>query len=91
MSTAGGLPEPRFELLVDQLFAQAMIELGEIPNPVTGRSGVAVDRARFTIGMLGVLEEKTRGNLTPAEARRIEQALAALMPKLAAAETGGDD
>ena len=34
----GALPEPAFGLLVTQLATQAMIQLGDAPNPITGES-----------------------------------------------------
>ena len=72
------LPEPRFAVMVNQLYTQAMIELGVIPNPLTRESSVAAPRALFTIQMLEVLHQKTVGNLDPEELVHLERALAEL-------------
>jgi len=61
------LPEAGFTLLVAQFGAQARIELGELPNPVTGKTEVSLKRAKFTIDLLQVMRDKTEGNLTPEE------------------------
>ena len=70
------LPQPSLELLITQLAAQALMQLGEAPNPLTGAPEVALPRARFTIGLLEVLEQKTRGNLDLEEQRFLGESLA---------------
>lgn len=61
------LPEPSFVLFVSGLATQALIALGEIENPITHRKEKNLAQARFTIDTLNILEEKTKGNLTPDE------------------------
>ncbi|MSR73945.1 MAG: DUF1844 domain-containing protein [Planctomycetes bacterium] len=73
--SAEELPEPAFEHLVLQLFTTAGIELGEMPNPVTGETHVSLPRARFNIGMLEMLQEKTEGHLTAEEEKLLKHAL----------------
>ncbi len=46
---------------------QAMIFLGEIPNPMTGKSEKNIRQAKFIIDTLLMLKEKTKGNLTDQE------------------------
>lgn len=46
---------------------QAMIALGKIENPITKKVEKNLEQARFLIDTLGVLEEKTQGNLSPEE------------------------
>ena len=82
--TDQGLPEPTFEVLVTQFAAQALMQLGEAPSPLTGRPEVALHRARFTIGLIEVLEAKTRGNLDPQQDRFLKEALARVRAKYAA-------
>lgn len=52
---------------VTTLAYQAMVFLGEIPNPVTNESQKNLDQAKFLIDTLIMLREKTRGNLTKQE------------------------
>ncbi len=46
---------------------QAMIFLGEIPNPMTGKSEKNMRQAKFIIDTLLMLKDKTKGNLTEQE------------------------
>jgi hypothetical protein len=56
-----------FTELLRMLSTQALMYLGQIPDPQTGKGIIALDMAKVHIDLLGVLEEKTRGNLTPDE------------------------
>jgi len=49
------------------LATQAMINLGEIKDPVSNESILNIDGARVFIELLEELEIKTRGNLTDEE------------------------
>jgi hypothetical protein len=71
--TAGG-DENRmdFTSFVLSLATSAMMQMGEIPDPVTGRPGENLEAARQTIDVLDLLKEKTRGNLTADENRVME-------------------
>lgn len=71
----GALPSPTFTFLVSNFATQALIELGEIKNPVTQTKGVAPDRAKFTIDLLQVIRDKTAGNLDAAEQKFVDAAL----------------
>jgi len=75
------LPNPSFQLLTAQFVTQALIELGEVPNPMSGETEVALPRARFTIDMLQIIRDKTEGNLTPEELQNLESALFELRRK----------
>lgn len=71
-----GLPRPDFAALVISLGHSALFHLGLVPDPQTGRHGARdVALARQTIDTVEMLEEKTRGNLTPDEARLLEDLL----------------
>ncbi len=61
------LPPASFALLVSSLATQAMMSLGQFPDPFENKPVVRLEAARHTIDMLAVLEEKTKGNLTPDE------------------------
>jgi hypothetical protein len=49
------------------LATQAMIDMGEIQDPVTRESRDDLEGAALFIELLDVLETKTKGNLTTAE------------------------
>ena len=75
---AEAIPEPNFGMLVSMLTTQALQYLGAFPDPETGRPIVAPPYAKLHIDLLTVLEEKTRGNLTPEEAKEIAEILTEL-------------
>ncbi|MCD6134379.1 MAG: DUF1844 domain-containing protein [Candidatus Omnitrophica bacterium] len=64
-----------FNLLVSSLAMQAMISMGKLENPVTKKIEADLEQARFLIDTLGVLEEKTKGNLTSEESHFLEESL----------------
>jgi hypothetical protein len=78
------LPEPSFDVLVDVLAAPCLVHLGIAPNPVTGKQERDLDQAKWTIDLLHVLEEKTRGNASAAEKSRLDQILHQLRQAFAA-------
>jgi hypothetical protein len=57
------------------LSTQALMCLGEIPNPVTGNPEADLGAVRELIDIIAMLQEKTRGNLDAAEARLFEKIL----------------
>ena len=81
MTGDGDLPEPTFEILVTQLAAQVLMQLGEVPSPLSGRPEVALDRARFTLGLIEIIEATTRGNLQPQQDRFLKETLARVRAK----------
>jgi len=69
-------PEPAtLALLVSSLATQAVISLGEVENPFTKKRETRLPEARFHIDMLEMLEQKTKGNLTPEEAQMLQSLL----------------
>lgn len=58
--------QPSFEHLVTMLTSQALMYLGQIPDQ-SGRGVVALDIAKMQIDLLGVIEDKTKGNLSSEE------------------------
>ncbi len=60
---------------------QAMIFLGEIPNPMTGQNEKNLRQAKFIIDTLLLIKEKTKGNLTDQENAFIEGTLYELQMK----------
>ena len=78
---AGGDPldDPAsFLSLIMSLASNAASSLGMMPHPVTGESGVDLKTAKHWIDVLGMLEQKTHGNLDEQEAQVVESLLADL-------------
>ena len=70
------LPKPDFASLAISLGHSVLFHLGLVADPQTGRKGERdLPLARQTIDLVEMLEEKTRGNLTPDEARLLEDLL----------------
>ena len=74
----GTAESPLFKELVMQLATSCMLSLGQIPNPMTRRTEVDLASAGIGIDMLSALQEKTRGNLAPAERDLLNDLLAQL-------------
>jgi hypothetical protein len=72
------LPEIDFSAFIFSLSTSALFHLGEVPDPVTQERKKDLPLAKQTIDILGMLKEKTRGNLAPAEEKLIENILADL-------------
>ena len=72
----GATGEPvTFSTFVLGLSTQALLHLGEVPNPVTHALETDLESARQVIDILGMLAEKTRNNLEPGEQSLLESAL----------------
>jgi len=69
------LPEINFSTFVIGLSTQALMHLGEIANPVSGNVEIDVPTAKQMIDILGLLKDKTRGNLNASEDRLMEDIL----------------
>ena len=72
---AAGAPAPvTLEHFVQQLYVSALIQMGAGAQEGQ-RPQVDIMGARSTIDLLGILAEKTRGNLTPQEDRMLQTVL----------------
>src|SRR5262245_16538255 len=69
------LPGASISFLFGTLATQALIALGLLPHPATNKAEKELDQAKHFIDTLGVLEEKTKGNLTPDEKKQLEAIL----------------
>ncbi len=74
----GLLPELDFSTFILSLSSSALMTLGVIENPVTKQKEKDPAVAKQTIDLIALLKEKTAGNLTEAEAKLIDDALAEL-------------
>ena len=73
-----GVPKADLTSLLVMLYGDAMANLGQAPDPTSGRPHVDLDQARFAIDLLAMLQEKTRGNRTPDESAVLEEMLTTL-------------
>jgi Domain of unknown function (DUF1844) len=64
-----------FSTFVLGLSTQALLHLGEIDDPATGRVERDLAAAKHVIDILGILKDKTRRNLEQAEERLLEAVL----------------
>ncbi len=69
------LPPASFESLVSMLVTQALAALGQIPLGDKQEPVVMLDHAKHYIDLLGMLEEKTKGNLSAGEANMLKNVL----------------
>ena len=56
-------------------YTQSLVLLGEVPNPYTNKKEEDLEAARHTVDILGMLQEKTKGNLSPEENQLLESVL----------------
>jgi len=68
------LPTLDFSTFVLSIIGTAYVHLGDAPNP-EGGSERNLPLARQDIDLLGLLQEKTKGNLTGEEERLLDSAL----------------
>ena len=73
--TDAALPHIDFATFVLSLSHSVLMHLGEAPHPEDDKTRVDLPLAKQTIDLLGLLEEKTKGNLTGEEERLITQIL----------------
>jgi hypothetical protein len=69
------LPPISFATFILSLSSGALVQLGELPDPFTQKIEKNFTAAQQTIDILGLLEEKTKGNLTPDESGVLEEIL----------------
>jgi hypothetical protein len=68
-------PGVDFTMLINAMAEPALLFLGEIEHPGTGRPTVDLERARIQIDMLDLLRVKCRGNLRAEEEGLLERIL----------------
>ena len=72
------MSDPRFIGLVHSILSSAEASLGELESPLTNRlasqGALARRTAERSLGLLAMLEEKTRGNLDETERATLHQA-----------------
>ena len=78
------VPPASFINFLGGIGAQGLIHVGALPHPVTGERAVDRELARYTVELLTILEEKTRGNRSEEEERYLTGMVADLRTKFAA-------
>ncbi|NQT69635.1 MAG: DUF1844 domain-containing protein [Desulfobacteraceae bacterium] len=69
------LPEINFATFIFSLNSSVLVHLGIIDDPASGKKVKNLILAKQTIDILGMLEEKTRGNLTEDEKSMLKHML----------------
>ncbi|MGD0399670.1 MAG: DUF1844 domain-containing protein [Syntrophobacteraceae bacterium] len=71
----GPLPQVTLATFIFSLSSSALVHLGEIPEPETNQTLVDLPIAKQIIDTLGMLQEKTKGNLDQDEERLLKSVL----------------
>ncbi|MDJ0780412.1 MAG: DUF1844 domain-containing protein [Desulfosarcinaceae bacterium] len=69
------LPEINFATFVVSLNSSALMALGLVADPITKKTTKNLELAKQTIDILGMLKEKTQGNLTSDEENMLRSVL----------------
>lgn len=72
---AGPMPEVTFSAFIISLASAALVGLGEVPDPSTGRVTRDLLLARHNIDVLEMLRQKTEGGLNAKERALLDQIL----------------
>lgn len=66
------LPKPTLITIATTFAQQAMVAMGILPNPITGKSVFMLNQAAHLIDAVDLLIEKTEGNRTEIETRTLD-------------------
>ena len=66
------MPQINFPTFVLSMNASALVHLGAIDDPATGKKAKNLPMAKQTIDILSMLEEKTKGNLNSDEEQMLK-------------------
>lgn len=69
------LPEINFSTFIISLSTQALMHLGEIADPLSGKVNTDIPVAKQMIDIIGMLRDKTNGNLNAGEERLTKEIL----------------
>lgn len=79
-----------FPAFLISLATTAAVHFGDVPDPATGQTQPAnLPAARQLIEILGMLQEKTQGNLTPDETKLLDDLLYELRMRFVQAQQSG--
>ncbi len=74
----GGVAQVDFSTFIFSLFSSALIQMGDMADPITGQMENNLQAAQQTIDILDILARKTEGNLSGEEDRLLKNASAEL-------------
>lgn len=72
------LPKPTLIMIATTIAQNAMVSMGILPNPATGKSVFLMHQATYLIDSIDVLFQKTEGNRTEEETRTISNIISEL-------------
>lgn len=75
------MPGADFAGFIVSLAHTAMVNMGEMPDPSTGTVTKNIEQARYTIDLLDMFVEKTKGNLTQEESMLLTRVISDLKLK----------
>ena len=76
------IPEATLLNFLSGLGSQGLMQLGALPNPLTGERSINVPYARYTVQLLTVLKAKTEGHRSGEEEQYLVTMLADLNDRL---------
>lgn len=79
------MPEPDFPMFISGMGMQALMHLGELENPLTQKKEKDIVQTKYIIDILGLLQEKTKNNLSDQEEKLLEGLLYDLRMKYVSA------
>jgi hypothetical protein len=82
------MPEPDFTSFIFSIATTAQMSLGGIQHPDTGKVEQNLPAAKQMIDILGIMKDKTKGNLTKDEETLLESALYNLRMQYVRAKEG---
>jgi hypothetical protein len=68
----GEMPPASLSLLISMFATEALMSLGQIPHPVSGKHEADLVQAKHLIDLLQVLEDKTKGNRDEEESAMLD-------------------
>lgn len=75
------MPQVTFTTFILSLASSALVQLGEVPDPVSGKTEANLPIARHTIEVLTMLQEKTQCSLSEDERQMMDGLLYELRMK----------
>ncbi len=75
------MPQVTFTTFILSLASSALVQLGEVPDPESGKVQENLLMAKHTIDVLSMLRDKTKGGLDATESRMLDDLLYELRMK----------
>jgi len=69
------MPPASLDLLVTSLATEALVALGQVPHPISGKVESQRNLAKYLIDTLDMLKQKTAGNLSQSEQQVLDTVL----------------